>query len=271
MIKSFFIKLIGWLKFISTGKFGIKAFIFDIVVKLDTFLEWNVFRNIYKATIEQNRWILYIEGIINTLVIAFVAALIGVFVGVTLSMIVFLNKKTGKLKIFAWLAKGYITVIRGTPVVLQLMILYFVVFATWENGILIGAITFGINSSAYVAEIIRAGFESIDDGQREAGRSLGLNTWQTMYHIIIPQAIKNTLPPLFNEFITLVKETAIVGYVGIMDLGKVPGLIQSRTFEYLPPLIIAAVLYLIVVMILTLILRLIEKVLTKSDRSSSKK
>ena len=284
MIKSFFIKLIGWLKFISTGKFGIKefvldavnkidarfgikAFIFDIVVKLDTFLEWNVFRNIYKATIEQNRWILYIEGIINTLIIAFVAAL----VGVTLSMIVFLNKKTGKLKPFAWLAKGYITVIRGTPVVLQLMILYFVVFATWENGILIGAITFGINSSAYVAEIIRAGFESIDDSQREAGRSLGLNTWQTMYHIIIPQAIKNTLPPLFNEFITLVKETAIVGYVGIMDLGKVPGLIQSRTFEYLPPLIIAAVLYLIVVMILTLILRLIEKVLAKSDRSSSKK
>ena len=140
-----------------------------------------------------------------------------------------------------------------------------------ENGILIGAITFGINSSAYVAEIIRAGFESIDDGQREAGRSLGLNTWQTMYHIIIPQALKNTLPPLFNEFITLVKETAIVGYVGIMDLGKVPGLIQSRTFQYLPPLMIAAVLYLIVVMILTLILRLIEKVLAKSDRSSSKK
>ena len=267
MIKSFILAFVNQID----AQLVIKAFIYDIVLKLDAFFEWGVFKSIYKATIEQNRWILYIEGIVNTLMIAAVAALIGVIVGVTLSMIVFLNKKTGKLKPFAWLAKGYITVIRGTPVVLQLMILYFVVFATWENGILIGAITFGINSSAYVAEIIRAGFESIDDGQREAGRSLGLNTWQTMYHIIIPQALKNTLPPLFNEFITLVKETAIVGYVGIMDLGKVPGLVQSRTFEYLPPLMIAAVLYLVVVMILTLILRLIEKVLAKSDRSSSKK
>ena len=267
MIKNFILSIVA----LIDERFGIKAFLLDLVTDLDKLFEWNVFTSIYKATVAQDRWILYLEGLVNTLMIAAVAALIGVIVGVTLSMIVFLNKKTGKLKPFAWLAKGYITVIRGTPVVLQLMILYFVVFATWENGILIGAITFGINSSAYVAEIIRAGFESIDDGQREAGRSLGLNTWQTMYHIIIPQALKNTLPPLFNEFITLVKETAIVGYVGIMDLGKVPGLIQSRTFQYLPPLMIAAVLYLIVVMILTLILRLIEKVLAKSDRSSSKK
>ncbi len=251
--------------------FGIKAFILDIVTKIDSFFGWGVLKSIYKATIDQNRWFLYLEGITNTLMIAFVAALIGVIVGVTLSMVIFLNKKTGKLKPLAWVANTYITIIRGTPVVLQLMILYFVVFATWENGILIGAITFGINSSAYVAEIIRAGFESVDDGQREAGRSLGLNTWQTMFHIIIPQALKNSLPPLFNEFITLVKETAIVGYVGIMDLGKIPGLIQSRTFEYLPPLIIAAILYLIVVMILTLILRLIEKKLAKSDRNGGKK
>ena len=267
MIKTFILDIVNQID----ATLGIKAFILNLVTSIDSFFGWNVLKSIYKATIEQNRWILYIEGIINTLMIAVVAALIGVVVGVTLSMIVFLNKKTGKLKMFAWLAKGYITVIRGTPVVLQLMILYFVVFATWENGILIGAITFGINSSAYVAEIIRAGFESVDDGQREAGRSLGLNTWQTMFHIIIPQALKNSLPPLFNEFITLVKETAIVGYVGIMDLGKVPGLIQSRTFQYLPPLIIAAVLYLGVVMILTLILRLIEKTLAKSDRNGGKK
>jgi polar amino acid transport system permease protein/polar amino acid transport system substrate-binding protein len=151
------------------------------------------------------------------------------------------------------------------------MILYFVVFATWDNGILIGAITFGINSSAYVAEIVRAGFESVDDGQREAGRSLGLSTWQTMRKIIIPQAVKNSLPPLFNEFITLIKETAIVGYVGIRDLGKIPGMIQSRTFEYLPPLIIAALLYLAVVMLLTFILRKIEKRLAKSDRNGGSK
>ena len=136
---------------------------------------------------------------------------------------------------------------------------------------MIGAITFGINSSAYVAEIIRAGFESVDDGQREAGRSLGLSTWQTMRKIIIPQALKNSLPPLFNEFITLIKDTAIVGYVGIMDLGKVPGMIQSRTFEYLPPLIISAVIYLGLVMLLTLALRQIEKALSKSDRNGGKK
>ena len=151
------------------------------------------------------------------------------------------------------------------------MILYFVVFASWDNGILIGAITFGINSSAYVGEIVRAGFESVDDGQREAGRSLGLSTWQTMRYIIIPQAIKNSLPPLFNEFITLIKETAIVGYVGIRDLGKIPGMIQSRTFDYLPPLFIAALLYLAVVMLLTFVLRKIERRLAKSDRDGGKK
>ena len=267
MIKSFILNIVSEID----AYLGLKALILNIVTKIDSFFGWGVLKSIYRATVEQDRWILYLEGIGNTLLIAVVAALIGVFVGVVLSMIVFLNKKTGKLKPLAWIANTYITIIRGTPVVLQLMILYFVVFASWDNGILIGAITFGINSSAYVAEIIRAGFESVDDGQREAGRSLGLNTWQTMFHIIIPQALKNSLPPLFNEFITLVKETAIVGYVGIMDLGKIPGLIQSRTFEYLPPLIIAAILYLIVVMILTLILRVIEKKLARSDRNGGKK
>jgi ABC-type amino acid transport system permease subunit len=181
-------------------------------------------------------------------------------------MIKYVNKRSGKLKILNKIADVYITIIRGTPVVLQLMILYFIVFSGWNNGIMIGAITFGLNSGAYVAEIARAGFESVDDGQMEAGRSLGMSTWQTMYHIIIPQAIRNCLPPLFNEFITLVKETAIVGYVGIMDLGKIPGLIQSRTFDYLFPLLIAALLYLAVVMILTKILHLIEKHFAKSDR-----
>ena len=162
----------------------------------------------------------------------------------------------------------YITIIRGTPVVLQLMILYFIVFVSWDNGIMIGAITFGLNSGAYVAEIARSGFESVDDGQMEAGRSLGLSTWQTMKSIIIPQAVRNCLPPLFNEFITLVKETAIVGYVGIYDLGKIPGLIQSRTFDYLFPLIIASVMYLVIVMILTKILHVIEKKMAKSDRNA---
>ncbi|MBR2943637.1 MAG: amino acid ABC transporter permease [Clostridia bacterium] len=224
-----------------------------------------------KAFFVQGRWKLYLEGLGNTIIIATIAAIIGVIVGVIFAMINYLKKKTGKLKFLSAIVNIYITIVRGTPVVLQLMILYFVVFASWDNGIMIGAITFGINSSAYVAEIIRAGFESVDDGQREAGRSLGLSTWQTMRKIIIPQALKNSLPPLFNEFITLIKETAIVGYVGIMDLGKVPGMIQSRTFEYLPPLIISAVIYLGLVMLLTLALRQIEKALSKSDRNGGKK
>lgn len=219
-----------------------------------------------KAFFVDDRWKMYLEGLGNTIIIAIVAAIIGTVIGVSLAMINYINKKTGKLKIVSRIANIYITLVRGTPVVLQLMILYFIVFSGWDNGMMIGAITFGINSGAYVAEIARAGFESVDDGQMEAGRSLGLSTWQTMRHIIIPQAVRNCLPPLFNEFITLVKETAIVGYVGIMDLGKIPGLIQSRTFDYLFPLLIAAVLYLAIVLILTKVLHIIESKLSKGDR-----
>ena len=233
-----------------------------------------------KAFLEQGRWKMYLEGLVNTLTIAILAAVIGTIIGVFFAMVNYLNKKTGKLKILSKIANLYITIIRGTPVVLQLFILYFVVFASWNFddieigiitinvGIIVGAITFGLNSGAYVAEIARAGFESVDDGQMEAGRSLGLSTGQTMWHIVIPQAVKNCLPPLFNEFITLVKETAIVGYVGIMDLGKIPGLIQSRTFDYLFPLLIAAVMYLVVVLILTRILHILEKKMAKSDRNN---
>ena len=226
---------------------------------------WSKFN---KAFFIQDRWKLYLEGLGNTLLIALIATLIGTTIGVIFAMIKYINKKTGKLKALSKIADVYITIIRGTPVVLQLMILYFIIFSGWNNGIMIGAITFGMNSGAYVAEIARAGFESVDDGQMEAGRSLGMSTAQTMWHIIIPQAIRNCLPPLFNEFITLVKETAIVGYVGIMDLGKIPGLIQSRTFDYLFPLIIAAMLYLAVVMVLTKILHIIEKHFSKSDRGN---
>ncbi len=233
---------------------------------MKVFLAVSILERLKKAVVVQDRWKLYLEGLGNTILIALIAALIGTAIGVCLAMINYLNKKTGKLRILSKIANFYITIVRGTPVVLQLMILYFIVFVSWDNGMMIGAITFGINSGAYVAEIARAGFESVDDGQMEAGRSLGLSTWQTLWHIIIPQAVKNCLPPLFNEFITLVKETAIVGYVGIMDLGKIPGLIQSRTFDYLFPLLIAAVLYLAVVLVLTKVLHIIEKKLSKGDR-----
>ena len=216
---------------------------------------------------------MYFEGLGNTLIIAAMATLIGTTIGVLFAMIKYINKKSGKLKVLNKIIDFYITIVRGTPVVLQLMILYFVVFTGWSvdvkiYGIVVGAVTFGLNSAAYVAEIARAGFESVDDGQMEAGRSLGLSTWQTMRHIIIPQAVRNCLPPLFNEFITLVKETAIVGYVGIEDLGKMPGLIQSRTFNFIFPLLIAAVLYLAVVMVLTKILHVLEAYFAKSDRGN---
>lgn len=226
-----------------------------------------IIKNLRRAVIVDNRWKLYLIGIKNTLIIAIVAALIGITIGVTLATVNYVHKKTGKLKILSKIANTYIMIIRGTPVVLQLMILYFVVFAAWDNGIMIGAITFGLNSGAYVAEIARSGFESVDDGQMEAGRSLGLSVSQTMISIIIPQAVRNCLPPLFNEFITLVKETAIVGYVGIYDLGKIPGVIQARTFDYLTPLLIAAIMYLAVVMLLTKCLHVLEKKMSKSDRN----
>lgn len=221
----------------------------------------------YKAFLYDDRYKLYFEGLENTLLIAFIATLIGVAIGVILAMINYVNKKTGKLKILSTVAKTYIMVIRGTPVVLQLFIMYFLVFVSSDNGILIGSFTFGLNSGAYVAEIVRAGFESVDYGQMEAGRSLGMSTAQTMIKVITPQAVRNVMPPLFNEFITLVKETAIVGYVGIMDLGKVPGLIQSRTFDYLFPLLISAAMYLVIVVALTGVLKLIEKRLSKSDKN----
>lgn len=235
----------------------------------------------FDAFLRFDRWKLYMEGLENTLIIALFAIVIGIIVGVTLAVINYINKKSGKLKILSYIANAYITIIRGTPVVLQMLIMFTVVFvadlgdikignSVWKNGIdiLVGGLTFGLNSGAYVAEIARAGFESVDDGQREAGRSLGMSTGQTMISIIVPQAMRNVLPPLFNEFITLIKETAIVGYVGVMDLGRVPSIIATRTFDTLPPLIISACVYLILVMMLTILLRIIEKQLSKSDRNA---
>lgn len=203
--------------------------------------------------------------------ISAIAVIIGVVLGFVIAMIIYTHKNTGRFKILNVIFKAYVTIIRGTPVVLQLFIMYFIVLVSLENKILVGGITFGLNSAAYVAEVARAGLESIDPGQMEAGRSLGLSYRKTMLKIILPQAFRNVIPALFNEFIALVKETSVAGYVGILDLGKVPGLIQSRTFDYLIPLLFASLLYLVVVYLLTLIQKLIEKRLARSDRNSSYK
>ena len=223
------------------------------------------------AFVVEDRWKLYFQGLKNTLLMSLFAVLIGIVLGVILAIILYTNKKTGKLKIASAISNVYVTVIRGTPVVLQLFIMYFIVLVTVKDGLVVGSLTFGLNSAAYVSEVARAGLESVDEGQMEAGRALGLSYTKTMIKIVLPQALRNMIPALFNEFIALVKETSVAGYVGIVDLGKIPGIIQSRTFDYLFPLLFASLLYLVVVCLLTVVERLLEKKFSKGDRHISYK
>lgn len=228
--------------------------------------------------IEDDRWLSLVKGLGVTLQITFFALIIGVVIGVIVAAVrstydnnyEALAKKGGfgfiMLKIANTICHIYLTIIRGTPVVVQLMIMYFVIFAFSSNGVLIAIIAFGINSGAYVAEIFRSGINSIDKGQFEAGRSLGFNYAQTMYHIILPQAFKNTLPTLCNEFIVLLKETSVAGYVGVTDLTKAGDIIRGRTFSAFMPLIAVALVYLVLVIILTKLTSRLERRLRKSDR-----
>jgi polar amino acid transport system permease protein/polar amino acid transport system substrate-binding protein len=204
---------------------------------------------------------LLLKGIGITIKVSLLAALLGIIIGFLIAICNLSNKKFLNI-----IGKIYTDVIRGTPSVTQLMIIYFVIFATvnWEKWI-IAAIAFGINSGAYVSEIIRAGILSIDKGQTEAGRSLGLNAKQTMMEIVVPQAVKNIFPAMCNEFITLIKETAIVGYVGLMDIQKAGDFIKSATYEAFMPLIGTAIIYFVLIKILTLALAKYEDHLRKSD------
>lgn len=204
---------------------------------------------------------LFLDGIGVTIKISLLAIVIGVIIGMLIALCSLSSKKPLRL-----IGKVYTDVIRGTPSVTQLMIIYFVIFASVHiDKWIIAAIAFGINSGAYVSEIIRAGILSIDKGQTEAGRSLGLSASQTMIRIVIPQAVKNIFPALCNEFIVLIKETAIVGYVGLMDIQKAGDFIKSATFEPFMPLVGTAVIYFIIIKILTIGLRVIEKKLRKSE------
>ncbi|MBQ3401432.1 MAG: amino acid ABC transporter permease, partial [Lachnospiraceae bacterium] len=179
-----------------------------------------------------------------------------------------MHKGPGKrlLGFFNGLCKIYLTVIRGTPVVVQLLIIYFVIFASSNNKVMVASIAFGINSGAYVAEIIRSGIMSIDQGQFEAGRSLGFNYFQTMIYIIIPQAFKNVLPALANEFIVLIKETSVSGYVGLQELTKAGDIIRSRTYTAFMPLIAVALIYLVIVMFFSKLVSILERRLRNSER-----
>ena len=216
--------------------------------------------------IEDNRWRYITDGLKITLLVTVFAVLIGVVLGFLIASVRTTHDKTGKLKILNAICKVYLTVIRGTPVVVQLMIIYFIIFGSVDiSKVLVAIIAFGINSGAYVAEIFRSGIMSIDHGQFEAGRSLGFNYAQTMMYIIMPQAFKNVLPTLCNEFISLLKETSVSGYIALQDLTKGGDIIRSRTYDAFMPLIAVALIYLAMVMIFTKLVSLLERRLRNSD------
>ena len=228
-----------------------------------SFNEWweNIKFMFERSFIREDRYMLLVKGIGVTLKVSALAAVMGLFIGFLIALC-----NLSKSKFLNGVGKVYTDVIRGTPSVTQLMIIYFVIFGSVNiEKWLIASIAFSINSGAYVSEIIRAGILSIDRGQTEAGRSLGLTGSQTMLSIVVPQAAKNIFPALCNEFITLIKETAIVGYVGLMDIQKAGDFIKSATYEAFMPLIGTAIIYFVIIKALTLLLGVVENRLRKSD------
>ena len=243
---------------------------------------------ISRTFLVEERYKIFLQGFWNTMLITVGALLLGVFIGVSVAIVrVYVYQaqpqpfwksagqflRTGKpfwlrsllLKSMDALAELYLTLFRGTPVVVQLMIWSFVILTT-TNPILVAIIGFGVNSGAYVAEIARAGIMAVDKGQTEAGRSLGLSAWTTMRLIVLPQALKNVLPALGNEFISLLKETSIVGYIAIVDLTKAAGLVRARTFDAFFPLICVALVYLALVLLLSAVQKGLERRMRESDR-----
>lgn len=256
------------------------AFLFSTLNVTAWYPNWlNDLKDQFELTfIDGKRYKQLITGFQNTLKITFGALLIGIVIGIVIAAVRStydknaekLRKKGGigyiLLSILNAICKLYLTVIRGTPVVVQLMIAYFIIFVSVRDGVPIGILAFGINSGAYVAEIFRGGIMSIDNGQFEAGRSLGLNYIQTMTHIIIPQMFKAVLPTLCNEFIALLKETSVAGYVGVVDLTKAGNAIAGRTYSYFMPLITVALVYLVIVIVLTKLVSILERRLRSSER-----
>lgn len=226
--------------------------------------------------IDEDRWKLLLEGLGNTLLITFAAVLLGIVLGILVAAVrstwdknrETMKKGLGKgiLRLLNGICNLYLTVIRGTPVVVQLLIMYFVIFASSNNKILIAILAFGINSGAYVAEIFRSGIMSIDPGQFEASRSLGFNYAQTMFYVVLPQAFKNVLPTLANEFIVLLKETSVSGYIALRDLTKAGDIIRGRTYSAFMPLIAVALIYLVMVVILSWLVGKLERRLRNSER-----
>ena len=215
--------------------------------------------------LEDDRYMMLVEGLGNTAVITLGALCIGVVIGALVAIIKYCGEGVPALKPLCTLCDIYTTVIRGIPVVVVLLIFYFVIMQS-ANGITVGIVTFGINSGAYMAELMRSGIGAVDAGQMEAGRSLGMSRLQTTVHVILPQAMKNILPAIGNEMIALLKETAVAGYVAVQDLTRAGNLIRNNTFDAFNPLMVVALTYLAIVVALTRLLAVLEKQLRKGDR-----
>ena len=230
---------------------------------LDFFAQWGI--RLYETFIVDGNYLQLLTGFGNTLLITVCALLIGVALGTTIALMKFLAGEQKALKPLAVVCDCYVTAIRGIPVVVLLLIFYFLILRS-ADGVVTGIVTFGINSGAYMAEIIRAGIETVDRGQNEAARSLGLSRVQSMRRVILPQAVKNILPAVGNEMIALLKETSVAGYVAVIDLTRAANLIRNNTYDAFNPLMVTAVVYLTLVVVMTRLLAMFERRLRESAR-----
>ena len=225
----------------------------------------NWFNQLHSTFIVDQRYMMLLEGLGNTLVITLGALLIGILIGSLIAIIKYCGEGNKYMKPLCWLCDLYTTVIRGTPVVVLLLIFYFIILKA-SDGITVGIIAFGINSGAYIAELMRSGIGAVDPGQMEAGRSLGMSRLQATYKVVLPQAMKNILPAIGNEMIALLKETAVAGYVAVQDLTRAGNLIRNNTYDAVNPLLVVALTYLVMVIGLTALLGKLERRLKKSDK-----
>jgi len=230
---------------------------------LNFFTEWG--QKLAETFLEEDRYTMLIDGLENTLIITLGALIIGIVIGAIIAICKYVGEGNPYMKPLVWLCDFYTTVIRGIPVVVVLLIFYFVIM-TSADGITVGIVTFGINSGAYMAELMRGGINAIDKGQMEAGRSLGMSRLQATRKIILPQALKNILPAIGNETIALLKETAVAGYVAVQDLTRAGNLIRNNTYDAVNPLMVVALTYLIIVVFLTWVLGKLERRLHHDQR-----
>ena len=225
----------------------------------------NWFEKLYETFVVDNRYMWMVEGLGNTLIITFGALLIGVVIGTLVAVAKYYCEGNKKLRFVNWLCDFYTTVIRGIPMTVLLLLFFFVLFVSARNGVPVAIAAFGINSGAYMAELIRSGINAVDKGQMEAARSLGLSKSQAMVKVVMPQAIKYILPAIGNECIALLKETSVAGYVAVVDVTKAATNIRNKTYDAVNPIILLALIYLVMVVALTRLLAIMERRLRKSD------